>query len=67
MLVLYVVLGMEIHSLQHISPFMTILLCHKERFLCHSLVCCDGVVMKSLSSQKVRGKGTDMTIYQKMS
>jgi hypothetical protein len=46
---------------------MTILLRHKEGFLCHMLVCCDDVVTKSPSSQKVRGKGTIMTICQKMS
>jgi hypothetical protein len=46
---------------------MTILLRHKEEVLCHMLVCCDGVVTKSPLSQKVRGKGTTMTICQQMS
>jgi hypothetical protein len=46
---------------------MTILLRHKEGVLCHRLVCGDGVVTKSPSSQKVRGKGTTITICQKMS
>ena len=31
------------------------------------IVCCDGVVTKSPLSQKVRGKGTTMTICQQMS
>jgi hypothetical protein len=49
------------------GPSMTILLRHKEEVLCHMLVCCDGVVTKSPLSQKVRGKGTTMTICQQMS
>lgn len=55
------------HALQHRGPSMTILLRHKEEVLCHMLVCCDGVVTKSPLSQKVRGKGTTMTICQQMS
>jgi hypothetical protein len=56
-----------LYALQHGGPSMTILLRHKEEVLCHMLVCCDGVVTKSPLSQKVRGKGTTMTICQQMS
>jgi hypothetical protein len=37
-------------ALQHTGPSMTILLRHKQWFLCHMLVCCDGVMTKSSSS-----------------